>query len=100
MKPRLVSVVVPAYNEEDVLPAFHERMSAVLDKLAVESEIIFVNDGSTDDTLNVLKSLQNVDDRIAVIDLSRNYGKEIALTAGLDHVRSDAELPVGELLTS
>lgn len=89
-----ISVVVPAYNEKEVLPEFHRRTSAVLDGLDLKSEIIYVNDGSTDETLDLLKSLQATDPRIVIVDLSRNYGKEIALTAGLDHARGDAAIPI------
>lgn len=86
----LLSIVVPAFNEEAVLGAFHHRLSAVLDTLALDSEIIYVNDGSSDGTLAVIHALREQDPKVAVIDLSRNFGKEIALTAGLDHARGDA----------
>lgn len=89
-EPALISVVVPAYNEEEVIPEFHRRISAVLDSRPVAAELIFVNDGSTDNTLAVLYDLRSKDPRVAVVDLSRNFGKEIALTAGLDHARGDA----------
>ena len=85
----LLSVVVPAFNECQVLPLFHERLSAVLDKMPLRSEIIYVNDGSYDGTLGVMENLQMRDPRVALIDLSRNFGKEIALTAGLDHAGGD-----------
>ncbi len=84
----ILSVVVPTYNEEEVLPEFHRRLSAVLDKLGIVCEILYVNDGSKDSTLAVINALG--DPRIALIDLSRNFGKELALTAGLDHARGDA----------
>ena len=82
-----LSVVVPAFNEEAVLPEFHRRLCAVLESLGAEGEIIYVNDGSTDGTLEVLAGLN--DPRVGVIDLSRNFGKEIAMTAGFDHARGD-----------
>jgi len=85
-----LSVVVPAYDESTGLVEFHRRMSKVLDALNMDSEIIFVNDGSCDDTLKVMKELRGRDPRIAVIDLSRNFGKEVAVTAGLDHASGDA----------
>jgi len=84
------SVVVPAYNEEEVLPEFHKRISTVLETMSIEAEIVYVNDGSTDNTLAVMQGLQESDPRVAVVDLSRNFGKEIALTAGLDHASGDA----------
>lgn len=83
-----LSIVVPAFNEEEVLPEFHRRLSAVLDTLDCSCEILYVNDGSSDKTLQTIRAFH--DPRIAVIDLSRNFGKEIALTAGLDHARGDA----------
>ena len=85
-----LSVVVPAYNEEAVLEAFHARLAATLDRLPLRSEILFVNDGSRDRTLALAEALRARDPRIAVLDLSRNFGKEIALTAGLHHARGDA----------
>jgi len=86
----LLSVVVPVFNEEEVLPEFHGRLAAVLDSLPADAEIVVVNDGSSDRSLQVIRRLMAADDRIAAIDLSRNFGKEIALTAGLDHARGDA----------
>jgi len=83
-----LSVVVPAYNEEEVLSEFHRRLCDVLDKLSISSEILYINDGSNDKTLEVLNTLQ--DSRVAIIDLSRNFGKEIAMTAGLDHAKGEA----------
>ncbi len=85
----LLSIVVPAYNEEAVLPEFHKRISAVLKSMSTEAEIVYVNDGSTDNTLVVMQGLQESDLRVAIVDLSRNFGKEIALTAGLDHASGD-----------
>lgn len=86
----LLSVVVPAYNESKVLATFHQRLAAVLDGLAMDAEILFVDDGSRDDTLAVMRRLRERDGRVGIIALSRNFGKEAALTAGLDHARGDA----------
>ena len=91
---RLISIVVPVYNEQDVLRVFHERLSPVLSKLGVPVEVIYVNDGSSDATLEVLRSLRAADERVAILDLSRNFGKEIALTAGLDHASGDAVIVI------
>ncbi|MDP1679467.1 MAG: glycosyltransferase family 2 protein [Candidatus Nitrotoga sp.] len=85
-----LSVVVPAYNEEEVLPEFHRRLSTVLDGLGVTSEVIYANDGSRDGTLALLEKLAADDPRVAIVDLSRNFGKEIALTAGMDHAHGEA----------
>lgn len=86
----MLSVVVPAYNEKDVLEAFHQRLHGVLCELPLRSEVVYVNDGSTDDTVGVVERLRQQYDNIALLDLSRNFGKEIALTAGLDHAQGDA----------
>ncbi len=86
----VLSVVVPAYNEQEVLPEFHRRLTAVLAGLTMASEIIYINDGSRDETLLILRRLRAEDPRVAIIDLSRNFGKEIAVTAGLDHSRGAA----------
>ena len=90
----LLSVVVPAYNEQEVLETFHDRLSAVLATLPLDAEVVYVNDGSSDDTLSILRGLRRRDPRVAVIDLSRNFGKEIALTAGLDYARGDAVIVI------
>jgi len=85
-----VSIVVPCYNEAEVLPEFFSRLTKVLDELPYASTIIFVNDGSTDATLEVLSALALISSRVAVLNLSRNFGKEAAMTAGLDHAVGDA----------
>ncbi len=85
-----LSVVVPAYNEEDVLPEFHRRITAVLNGISGRSEVVYVNDGSRDRTVEVIEGLRANDARVTLVDLSRNFGKEIALTAGLDHARGQA----------
>lgn len=81
---------MPAYNEAEVIEIFHERLSAVLAALPLSTEVVYVNDGSRDDTLSILRRLRQKDPQVAVVDLSRNFGKEIALTAGIDHARGDA----------
>ncbi len=86
----LLSIVVPAYNEEEVLPEFHKRLCLVLEGIPIDAEIVYVNDGSTDETLRTLEAFRKDDPRVAVVDLSRNFGKEIALTAGIDHAKGDA----------
>lgn len=85
-----LSLVVPAFNEAEVLTCFHERLSAVLKDVPLQAEIVYVNDGSSDATLDVMRTLAANDRRVAIVNLSRNFGKEIALTAGLDHARGDA----------
>ena len=90
LMPKSLSVVVPAYNEQEVLPEFHQRLAKVLNGLDLNSEVVYVNDGSTDGTLLILGQLKLDDPRIAVLDLSRNFGKEAALTAGIHHAKGDA----------
>jgi glycosyltransferase involved in cell wall biosynthesis len=87
---KLFSVVVPAFNEAEVLPNFHDRLATVLQDLPQVAEIVYVNDGSNDATLDIMRDLAVKDKRVAIVNLSRNFGKEIALTAGLDHARGDA----------
>jgi glycosyltransferase involved in cell wall biosynthesis len=77
-------------DKPGVIPQFHERLTRVLDALPVSSEILYVNDGSSDGSWRVLESLRAGDARVALIDLSRNFGKEVAMSAGLDHARGDA----------
>ena len=88
--PPLLSVVVPVFNEQDVLTEFHRRLSAVLDGLALDAEVVYVNDGSADASMALLAALHERDPRVAVIDLSRNFGKEAAMSAGLDVADGDA----------
>jgi len=89
-RPR-VSVAIPIYNEETVVPELVRRTTAVLDALpGGPHEIVFVNDGSSDDTLEILESAALQDSRLVIVDLSRNFGHQIALTAGLDQVSGDA----------
>ncbi|HYF09516.1 MAG TPA: glycosyltransferase family 2 protein [Acetobacteraceae bacterium] len=86
--PPALSVVVPAYNEQEVLPEFHRRLAAAMAGIGLSWEVVYVNDGSRDATLEVMLGLRASDPRVAVVNLSRNFGKEIALTAGLDHARA------------
>lgn len=86
-QPQLLSVVVPCYNEEEVIGETHKRLIEALTPLAPDFEIIYVNDGSRDGTLGILSSLRAVDSRARVIDLSRNFGHQIAVTAGVDAAR-------------
>ena len=81
-----ISVVVPCYNEQEVLPEFHRRLTAAMEALGLGWEVVYVNDGSRDTTMAVMTGL-TADPRVALVNLSRNFGKEIALTAGLDHAR-------------
>jgi glycosyltransferase involved in cell wall biosynthesis len=86
-------VIVPAFNEATGIREFHRRLSAVMTDLG-PWQVIYVNDGSTDDTLAILKQLRATDPHVALINLSRNFGKEIAMTAGLDHAAGDAVIVI------
>lgn len=85
-----LSVVVPVFNEATVLPTLHARLAAVVDTLGVDAEFLFVDDGSSDNTVAVLRTLKEGDGRVAIVALSRNFGKEAALSAGLDHATGNA----------
>lgn len=87
------SVVIPAFNEASGLADFHTRLRAVMDPLG-SWEAIYVDDGSTDGTRAVIDAIRGTDGRAAVLALSRNFGKEIATTAGLDHASGDAVIVI------
>jgi dolichol-phosphate mannosyltransferase len=86
-----VSVVCPAYEEEEVLPRFHAELIAVLDGLGAEyeCEVVYADDGSRDGTLNLLRRMAAADRRVRFVSLSRNFGHQAALTAGLEQARGD-----------
>ncbi|MGY6274870.1 glycosyltransferase family 2 protein [Methylomonas sp. MgM2] len=86
----MISIIVPTYNEEEVLGEFYSRSTAVLENINMPYELVFVNDGSNDKTLSILEDMSERDKRIVIVDLSRNFGKEIALSAGLDIAEGDA----------
>ncbi len=89
-----VSIIIPCHNEAGNLATLYARVRAVMDPSGESWEMICVNDGSSDDTLLQLIALHRQDPRIRVIDLSRNFGKEAALTAGLDAARGEAAIPL------
>ena len=90
----MLSMVIPCYNETANLEALFQRLAAALDPLGLSYEVICVNDGSRDQTLDQLIAWHRRDDRIKVINFSRNFGKEVALTAGLDYSRGAAVIPL------
>ena len=90
----IISVIIPFYNEEKNIDYLFQRLIKVLDKLKTPYEIICVNDGSRDDTLNCLVQYHQTQPQIKVINLSRNFGKEIALTAGIDYANGEAIIPL------
>lgn len=89
-RPALISVVCPAFNEEETVGGFAAEVEGVMRALAQPFEIVFVNDGSGDGTLARMMSIRAARGNVTIVDLSRNFGKEIATTAGLDHAKGDA----------
>ncbi len=90
----LLSLVVPVFDEDESIDLFIDTVVPILDRDRLRFEIVFVNDGSRDDTLARLLARSSRDRRIRVVNLSRNFGKEAALTAGLDHARGDVLVPI------
>jgi glycosyltransferase involved in cell wall biosynthesis len=88
---KLITLLIPAYNEQEVLEPLFERLDTLAKSTKhYQFEFLFVNDGSRDDTLEIIKQRAEKDSRISYINLSRNFGKEIAMIAGIDHVKGDA----------
>ncbi|MFA6020128.1 MAG: glycosyltransferase family 2 protein [Rhodospirillales bacterium] len=90
----LLSIIVPFYNEGPNVEALFAKLTPMLEGLGLAWEVVCVNDGSRDDTLNRLLAAHGRDERIKVVDLSRNFGKELALSCGLAHTRGDAVIPM------
>ena len=86
-----ISIVVPCYNEEESLPLFYEEMRRITREMESKAvfEFVFVNDGSRDKTLEILRKFARMDDRVRYISFSRNFGKEAAIYAGLEHASGD-----------
>ncbi len=88
-----ISIIIPSYNEEESLPILYERMKKLMEDMKnYEFEILFVNDGSKDKTIEIIKNLRQEDNRICYVDFSRNFGKEIAMIAGLDYATGDCAI--------
>src|ERR1700730_14146696 len=87
-----LTVITQVYNEAHNIEALLTRLVPVLERCAASFEIIFIDDGSTDDTLKLLRAAHHTDPRIRALSLSRNFGKEIAIAAGLDHARGAATI--------
>ena len=84
------SVVIPVFNEEENLESLHRRLSRVLENLCQEYEIIFVDDGSKDNSLKIMRKLRVTDPGVKIISFSRNFGHQIAITAGIDYASGSA----------
>lgn len=89
-----ISIIAPVYNEQDMVQPFLKRMASILAQLDYQYELLFVNDGSSDQTLEVLCELKKNYPQMRIINFSRNFGKEAALTAGLDYSTGDAVIPI------
>jgi glycosyltransferase involved in cell wall biosynthesis len=89
-----ISLVIPIFNEEDAIAIFIKSINDTFRKTNISLEFIFVNDGSTDDSLDILVKERGVDSRITILDLSRNFGKEAALSAGLEYATGDCVVPI------
>ncbi len=86
---RSIGIVIPVYNEAGVVEQFHARLRAVIDDLPDSFNIYYINDGSTDETKDSLEKIAGSDLRVVILELSRNFGHQAALTAGLDHAQGD-----------
>ena len=88
--PVTLSIIVPIYNEEQVIPELYRRITGVMEKIDVTWEMVCINDGSRDRSVQLLLDLRQADPRIKLVDFSRNFGHQIAITAGLDYAEGDA----------
>ena len=88
---KTISIIIPAYNEEESLPYLMERVTKEIDSIKnYNFEILFVNDGSKDNTINLIKEYRKKDSRVSYVDFARNFGKELAMIAGMDYAKGDA----------
>ncbi|WP_407331659.1 glycosyltransferase family 2 protein [Enterovibrio sp. 27052020O] len=94
MSKTIISIVCPCYNEQEVLHTFTDKITSILSETGYSYELLFINDGSKDNTLALIQQLASKDGHIRVLNLSRNFGKEAALTAGLDHAKGDVIIPI------
>jgi glycosyltransferase involved in cell wall biosynthesis len=90
----MISLIVPVFNEQDMIEIFLDKTSSVMENAGFDYEYLFINDGSTDSTLARLIGFSAANPRIRVINLSRNFGKEAGMTAGIDHVRGNVLVPI------
>ncbi len=88
-----ISIIIPTYNEEESLPFLYEKLNNIMDQMRhYDFEILFVNDGSKDNSLALIKSFRQTDERYNYLDFSRNFGQEIAMAAGLDYMSGDCAI--------
>ncbi|MEZ8141246.1 bactoprenol glucosyl transferase [Enterovibrio norvegicus FF-162] len=94
MTQTVISIVCPCFNEQEVIHTFTDKITGIMSATDFSYELLFVNDGSKDNTLSVLHELAAKNTHIRVLNLSRNFGKEAALTAGLDHAKGEVIIPI------
>lgn len=87
---KLLSIVLPCFNEEEVIEETYRQLSEIFPKLDMETEVIFVNDGSQDDTMLKLRKIEKQSENVKILSFSRNFGHQIAITAGMDFAKGDA----------
>src|SRR3984957_20410335 len=85
-----LSLVLPIYNEEEVIPELHKRLEEFVGKLGLEAEVVFVNDGSRDRSMELLRAIAKEQPIYRVVSFSRNFGHQTAITAGVDYARGQA----------
>ncbi|MBO9370198.1 MAG: glycosyltransferase family 2 protein [Chloroflexi bacterium] len=90
----VISVVAPVFNEEETLPEFYRRVRAVMDGMGEPWELVLVDDGSSDGSFRIARELYEQDSRVRVVRFARNFGHQIAITAGMDHARGDAVVTI------
>jgi glycosyltransferase involved in cell wall biosynthesis len=91
---KTISIIAPVFNEEENINKFYRSLKESISKINYEFNIIFINDGSTDNSLNEIIKIKNNDNRVIIIDFTRNFGKQAALTAGIEHCVSDALITI------
>jgi glycosyltransferase involved in cell wall biosynthesis len=91
---KTICIIAPIHNEESNINLFYDRVSAVLDQTDLDWRILFINDGSSDNSQQILDDLSKNNNRIQLLSFTRNFGKESAITAGLDYAHSDAVIPI------
>lgn len=87
---KILSIIIPIYNEEQIIPELHRRLTNAAKEITEDYELIFINDGSRDNSLNELKKVAQQDSKSFFINFSRNFGHQIAVTAGIDHCKGEA----------
>src|SRR5579859_3523508 len=84
------SIIAPVFNEEETLPQFYQRIIQIMEQVGDPFELVLVNDGSRDGSFQIMQALHKQDSRVRIIDFSRNFGHQIAISAGLDYARGQA----------